>query len=368
MKIVYLMDSLNRGGAETLALDVCRNAKNNGLDIIFVATGGGLLEDDFRVSGVEFIRLNRRLPLDIGLVAKIRKILTSRAIDIIHVHQAVEAIHAYSAAFGTKTKIVFTHHGFIPDNKNLYALKFLLTRIDQNIVCSKALLEWYQTETKLNFPANTQIIQNGVDPDRITAPAKEIRDELAIPEKATLFGMIGNFYRDPRKDQLTLCKALPKIITKIPDAYCIFVGKTEPGGEAVFEECRSICESNNLTHRVIFAGSRNDIPYVLKSLDIFVLSSLHEGFPISVLEAMLSGTPCLLSDIKPNLEISKSGVFAEVFETQNENELADKLIRLANDKEFMFDLAIRAKNFANREYSIDSHLNKLKRLYESVIL
>ena len=68
-KVLYLLDSLNRGGTEILALDVCRNARAGGLDLIFVATGGGDLEADLRGSGVEFVRLERRLPLDPRVVA-----------------------------------------------------------------------------------------------------------------------------------------------------------------------------------------------------------------------------------------------------------------------------------------------------------
>ena len=52
MKILYLLDSLGRGGAEVLALDVCRNARASGLDLIFAAFGGGDLEADFKASGV----------------------------------------------------------------------------------------------------------------------------------------------------------------------------------------------------------------------------------------------------------------------------------------------------------------------------
>lgn len=53
IKALHILDSLNRGGAETMMLDVCRNAKARGLDLTFVATGGGDLENDFRDSGVQ---------------------------------------------------------------------------------------------------------------------------------------------------------------------------------------------------------------------------------------------------------------------------------------------------------------------------
>ena len=73
MNVLHFLDSLNRGGAETLVLDVCRNAERCGLNLTFVASGGGDLEKDFENSGVEYIRLQRRLPVDLNLVRQSAK-------------------------------------------------------------------------------------------------------------------------------------------------------------------------------------------------------------------------------------------------------------------------------------------------------
>jgi hypothetical protein len=65
IKVLHLLDSVNRGGAETQVLDICRNASRFGLEMTLVTAGGGVLENDFRDSGVEFIRLDRKLPVDV---------------------------------------------------------------------------------------------------------------------------------------------------------------------------------------------------------------------------------------------------------------------------------------------------------------
>src|SRR6266498_2723090 len=106
MKVMHILDSLNRGGAEMLTLDLCRNARANNLDLTFVATGGGDLEADFRNSGVSFQRLERRLPVDLKLARRIGRIVKDREIDVVHTHQAVESLHAYLATRGTDVKRV----------------------------------------------------------------------------------------------------------------------------------------------------------------------------------------------------------------------------------------------------------------------
>jgi hypothetical protein len=72
------------------------------LDLSFAATGGGALEKDFEASGVPSFRLQRRLPLDPALILKLRKIIKREKIDVVHAHQAVEALHALFAAQGNR--------------------------------------------------------------------------------------------------------------------------------------------------------------------------------------------------------------------------------------------------------------------------
>src|SRR5205085_9947595 len=97
MKVLHILDSLNRGGAEMLELDLCRNAGANGLELIFVATGGGDLEEDLAASGVAYHRLQRRAPIDRRLIRELRQLVLDSKVDIVHSHQAVEGLHAFFA-------------------------------------------------------------------------------------------------------------------------------------------------------------------------------------------------------------------------------------------------------------------------------
>ncbi len=365
MKVLHILDSLNRGGAEMLALDVCRNAAANGLELSFAATGGGTLEEDFKKSGARFFRFQRRLPFDLQVVSNLRKIIKENDFEIIHTHQAVAAIHAYLASVGTKTKHVLSFPGFYADTKNRLTTKFLVPRMAANISCSKGLLEWLEQSEKLDI-SKFQMIYNGVDTKRLEYSGDGLKNELNLPENAFLFGMVSHFYAAPRKDQITLCRAFAGIAGKLPDAHLILVGKTEKGAEAKYNECVKIVEENDLQARVHFLGQRDDLAKVVNSLDVYVFSSLHEGLPIALMEAMLARKPCILSDIPPHLEVSENGKFAEVFETQNAGELAEKLVKIATNDEFRNDLANRAYDFASRTFSIEAHLAKLKNLYESI--
>lgn len=366
-KILHTLDTLNRGGAEMQALDVCRNARKHGFEMTFVAFGGGKLEEDFRASGVDFIQSPRRLPVDFNLIFKLRKIIKDRRIEIAQAYQPVEGLHLYLAAVGLNVKKVLSFQGFIQDAKNRKTAKFLIPRMDANIVVSRGLKKWLESADNLDTGKNFQVVYNGADRERIISNHPVLRAELNLSENASLFGMIANFYRDPRKDQLTVCRALPKVFAEIENARCVFVGGTETGAERKFNECVDFCRENKIDDRVHFLGARNDIPDVLASLDVFVLSSLHEGLPVAATEAMLAGVPMILSDIEPLLEVSAGGRYAEMFQTQNPDELAEKILRLLKNEALRKDLSRSALEFAKENFSIEAHLRELKKLYDSIL-
>jgi glycosyltransferase involved in cell wall biosynthesis len=365
VKILHILDSLNRGGTETFVLDVCRNAGKNGFEMTFVATGGGTLEHEFEHSGIEFIRLQRKLPVDFSLIFKLRKIIKDRKIEVVHAHQAVEGIHAYFATRGTKAKCVLSYHAYVADAKNRWALKFLIPRVSANLVVSKFLLTFYKNEIGLDTK-NFQVLYNGVDLQRLNPSSNDFRAELKLTKDTFLLGMIGNFYVAERKDQMTLCKALPKVLAEFPNANCVFVGGIEKGAEQKFADCVQFCKDNNIAENVHFLGSRNDVPDILNSLNLFVFSSLHEGLPIALNEAMLAKVPLVVSDIEPLLEATQNGKFAAVFPKRNAGILADEIIKLLRNNELRSELAHESFEFAKETFSIEAHLQNLRKLYKSI--
>lgn len=367
MKVLYSLDSLNRGGAETQALDVIQNAKAFGIETIVVATGGGGLEENFRQSGVEFIRLQRKKPVDLNIVKELRKIIKKHNVQIVQGYQPVEGIHLYLATLGLPVKRILSFQGFISDQKNRLTSKFLIPKMDANIVVSNGLKKWLQSVDKIKTDKSFNLIYNGADPKRLLPSGKCLKKELGLNEKTRLFGMIANFYRDPRKDQITLCRALPKIFANVENAHCVFVGRMEEGAEGKLHECLEICKQHNLSERVHFLGERTDIPDILASLDVFVFSSLHEGLPVAASEAMLAGVPLVISDIEPLLEVSKNGEYAEIFRVRNADQLSDKVVKLLKNNDFRENLRSRALQYAKNNFSIDAHLNRLTHLYDTLL-
>lgn len=349
-----------------MVLDVCRNARANGLDLTFLATGSGDLENDFRNSGADFIFLKRKAPIDLHLVAQIRRIIRERNFQIVHSHQPVEALHLYLATRGTNAKRVMTLHGATPDMKNGLALKFVLPRTDGCVVISNEMGNTLLNKHRLHKNKRFLVIPNGVDSKRLASSGRNLRDELGIPADSFLFGMVANFSPTARKDQMTVCKALPQVFKALPRAHFVFAGSKSAVAPQLFEDCVEFCKREGILGRAHFLGKRTDIADVLGSLDVFVLSSEREGAPISVIEAMMIGVPLVLSDIGALREVSKNAACAQLFRTGDVDDLATKLISLANRAEFRALLGARAQEWAAENFTIESHISSLISFYGRV--
>ena len=363
---MHILDSLNRGGAEILALDLCRNARANNLDLTFVATGGGDLEGDFRNSGVTFQRLQRRLPIDLRLARRIGRIIKEREIDVVHTNQAVEALHAYLATRGGSVKRVMTFHLCTSDSKNKVALNLLVPRMDANVAVSHELLKCLEHEAGFNTSDRFHVVHNGVDARRLEPTGANLRAELGLSENSLVLGMIGNFYPDARKDQLTVCRALPRVFAEVPAAHFLFIGGSFPAAPQPLEECVALCRELGISERVHFLGKRSDIPDLLSLMDIYVQSSVNESLGIAVVEAMLTTLPVVVSDIGALLEVTGDGEYAATFRTGDAADLAGKLTGLCRDEHRRSDLAGKGKDWATNHFSIETHIASLIKLYDQI--
>jgi len=212
-----------------------------------------------------------------------------------------------------------------------------------------------------------KVIYNGVDEERLTYKGPDLREELGLDPHTLLFGMVAHFYPGERKDQMTLCRAFAHVARELPQAHLVLVGRVVEGAEAKYAECLGTITEAGLASRVHFLGQRSDLSKIVKSLDIYVFSSLQEGLPIALMEAMLSHKPAILSDIEPHLEVSCNGEYALTFRTGNPEDLARQMAGLADDAQKRRILADRAYTFAKRTFSIDAHIANLQDVYRSVL-
>jgi glycosyltransferase involved in cell wall biosynthesis len=284
---------------------------------------------------------------------------------VVHSHQAVEAIHALLATKGTRVKRALTIHGWIPTRKNRQSMRFVIPKMDANLVVSRDLFEWLKASEGIDTSRNFHLLLNGVDGKRLSGVRAGLRQELGENGSALLLGTVGNFYLSI-KNQITVCRALPEFFARVPGAHFVFAGGRSEQNPELFDECVRFCRAAGISDRVHFLGKREDIGNVLNALDGFVFPSLQEGMPISVIEAMLTGLPCIVSDIPPLREVTRGGEYSLVFPPAEPEALTACLTNFARNPETMKKMGAAGKRWAEAQFSIQSHIARLKGLYSQI--
>jgi len=373
-KIAFLLGSLNRGGTETLLLDVFRNATKNALDAVCIYRKTGVLETEFESSGVRM----KRIPFSkniAGYLLRLRKELIRENVEVIHAHQPIDALYAYLASWGLKKKIVLTFHGYdYTDGKVGQAiLRYIVRRTDDNIYVSDTQREYYQHKYGL-YPQKQRVVYNGISFDKLDTfdtrsaalsrtpgNTQSLRNELKLSTNTLLMGAVGNF--NAVRDQLTMCHFLKLLHEKQVDFHFVFVGKRVVGLEYLYDRCVEYCQENGLEKKVSFLGVRNDVPSILGNLDAFVYSTDHDTFGIAVVEAMAMKIPVFVNDWGVMQEITDNGKYASLYKTKDDEDLLREFMLFLQNKPLYDEKAKKAAEYVREQYSIEKHIEKLMMVY-----
>jgi glycosyltransferase involved in cell wall biosynthesis len=372
MKIAYLLGSLNRGGTETLLLDVFRCAKNQDLNAIGIYRKSGVLEKDFLASSVPVHKVSTGKGI-VRYIFRLRQLLLENNVTVVHAQQPIDALYAWLACAGTPIKLLLTLHGFdFSENKaGPRILRFIIRRTDTNIYVSDTQRHYYQEKYRLK-PGKQKVVYNGISFDKLDSPQSRtpgkdtaLREELQLAFSTLLIGTVGNF--NAVRDQLTICRFLNLLKELEIDCHFIFAGKRIESSGYLYDDCVEYCAQNNLDKSVTFLGVRHDVPGILSELDAFIYSTNHDTFGIAVVEAMATGIPVFVNNWGVMSEITDNGKYATFYKTKDEQDLLRHFLLFLQNKAQYQARAKEASLFVREKYSIERHIEKLKNVYELVI-
>lgn len=208
------------------------------------------------------------------------------------------------------------------------------------------------------------VIPNGFDTDGFrpdTAARIDVRRTLKIPEGAPLIGMVARFH--PYKDHPNFMRAAALVQAELPNAHFVLCGADFTSRNT---QLGSLIREVG-THKVHLLGIRTDVPRVLASLDLAVLSSYTEGFPNVVGEAMSCGVPCVVTDVGDSRQIVADT--GQVVPARNPEALAEaclKVLRMSAAERIALGERARARVLS--EYSLGAVVGRYEALYRNLAL
>jgi glycosyltransferase involved in cell wall biosynthesis len=294
--------------------------------------------------------------------------LRRRRIDLVHCSDMAGAYHAGLAARLARIPIVC----HIRSNFEQIPLRYkppLLT-IDRFAFVSQAT--WQNFNNIFHVPPDRgSVIYDWapatVPPADHTRVRDRIRNELGIALDAPVFGMVARVA--PQKDFETLIAAAADIMTVRPDARLLLVGEnTEPEDCHLYhQQLCNLSDRMGLNGRLTWTGFRSDVPDLMLAMDVVVLSTRSEGFPLTLLEAMSLGRPVVTTRVGGIPEIVVDGENGLLHEPGDARGLGRQILRLLEDTELACGLSSRGRESVLQRFTKDRTLGAIKRVYVSLL-
>jgi glycosyltransferase involved in cell wall biosynthesis len=294
-RILILIKGLGRGGAEQLLASAAAHLDRSRFryEVAYLLPAKDALAAELARHGIEVTCLDGQGP---AWLRRLGALIRERRIDLIHAHLPYAAIGARVALAGRRRpRLVYTEHNVWPSYRlpTYWANLVTFPRNDHVFAVSdqvRASIRYPRPLGWLRHPP-VETLYHGLDPAAVRAPSPDgVREELGIDPGAPLVGTVANFRAE--KAHGDLLRAAVLVRQAVPGVRFVLVGQGPLEGQV-----RLQAERLGLKDTVVFAGFREDASRVAAALDVFALSSRHEGLSIALMEAMALGKPSVVTSV-----------------------------------------------------------------------
>lgn len=336
-KILLVTGSLDMGGLETVAMQIVKSSDPQcyKFDFLLYDNKQYFYEKEALKLGCNILRIPQPRKNYFSYYKNIKRIIQDKGpYDIVHTHVYFNSSIVVCAAKKCGVPLCIAHSHSIrrkEDNKLTKKIAYFIMRkilnkySDKFAACSSQAGRHVFGEKE--FGEKGQVILNPVDIKKYSYSLEarnRIRKELKISSEQVVLGQVGRLVEG--KNYKFLIDLFNKY-QKYHDAVLLIVGEGK-----LRKELETYTKTLNIFSKVRFTGNREDIPEILSSMDIFVMTSLHEGLGIVLLEAMANGLKCLCED-KAIVDEVKSIKSCKTISGYNVEEWCDMIDKIVNDRQ-----------------------------------
>ncbi|HAH05265.1 MAG TPA: hypothetical protein DCM05_01875 [Elusimicrobia bacterium] len=379
VRVAHVVTLLEYGGAQQNTLHTVAHLDAQRFEPLLACGRGGLLDP----AAVELDRTGRcRLRFLPDLVREISPLrdlsaffqlyswLRAERPAIVHTHSSKAGVLGRLAArLAGVPVIIHTFHGFgfhgrqpLPVRETWVSLEKLCASVSDSLVfVSRANMD-YAASQEVGERGAYELIRSGVSLSRLPARADPgaLRRAFGFPAGCPLVVSVGNL--KPQKNAGDFLRLASLVLMKRPDARFLFVGDGE-----LRRRLEEAAARAGLEGKLVFAGWRKDVPELLAASDLFVLTSLWEGLPRALVEAMKSGLPCACYATDGVVDVLTDGRNGFTAPQGDWEGLAAKALALLDDEDLRRRLGRAASESIGPEFDIDDMVRRQEELYEKLL-
>lgn len=304
-KLAYVTNAMNRTGISAVIMNYCRFLDLNKFCVHLIVCGNieADYESELSSAGVVIHRVTDKKESTLKYVKDLKRLFKKEKFDVVHVHgNSSTMVLELSAAkkCGVPIRIAHSHNSVCGNAlRHKLLFPFFKRSYTHAFACSNLAGEW------IFGKGNFTVINNGIDTDKFkfdVQKRKEYRTSLNLNEDSFVIGHVGRFNK--QKNHGFLLNLFEKIAEKNDKARLLLIG-----GGPDFDKVNELISRHTFKERIIVYGETNDIANLYNAMDAFVLPSLYEGLPVTLVEAQVNGLNCFVSDVITN----ESAVGGKVF-------------------------------------------------------
>lgn len=372
-KVLLVIDGILFGGGARVFLQLAKGLRSSGYKVFVACVPDGELAPVLKKAGIEILPVDFKSKNSLHIIWQTYRQLRVHSIDIVNSQGSRADFHARIAAKLAKVSgiistvaVLVEAYDITPFKKSMYVAADRLTErfVSRFIVVSEALRESLINSHKIQHD-KIITIYNGVELDEYQPSNSgksfgKIREEYKIKDGVFLIGAIGRLVR--QKGFEYLIRAGREIFGCNRKVKLLIVG------DGPFrQELHELASNLGIGDKVIFAGFRDDIKEVLSSIDLLVVPSLSEGFPMVTLEAMAMAKPIVATNIHGIIEQVSDGEEGLLVPPGNSGSLAAAVVRLIRDKNFAARIGMAARKKAESCFSVERMVMETENVYLSLL-
>lgn len=361
-KILHVVISMVVGGAERLVYDMVRYpAFVDNPPIVCCMDAIGELGEKLKEQGYKVYCKGRKPGFDLEMIAWLRAIMRIENVDVVHAHQYSPLVYATPAAFlAGRKKVVYTEHGrFYPDRKSwkrTLVNPMLAIGVDHLVSISAATADAMAEYD--NFPrTRIKVIHNGIDFSHLNPAYDKLqkRKELGLPDGCKVIGTASRL--NEIKNIPMLLSVFKKVCERFDDV-CLVIAGDGPERQAL----EALAKILGIRENTFFIGMRFDMPEIYPLFDVFCLTSFTEGISVTLLEALGSCVPAVVTSVGGNGEIVPRSTNVTMSPLNDQDAFCQKILNLLEQKK-------RKEKHEDREFrehfSLSTMLHEYAELYVS---
>ncbi|MFC0250925.1 TIGR03088 family PEP-CTERM/XrtA system glycosyltransferase [Massilia consociata] len=368
--VAHLIYRLDIGGLETLLVDTINRMPAGAYrHAVICLTDYTDFSRRITRPGVELFALNKPPGLGLGSHADLFRLLRRLKPAILHTYNLGTIEYAATAwAAGVPVRVHAEHGRDARDPQGINPKHNLLRRllvpfIDRYVPVSRDLHGWL--ERVVRIPGRkVQLIDNGVDTERFRAPvaaSDPVREPWQDDPGAFVIGTVGRL--QDVKDQATLIDAFAHLRTMMPEAKLRLV---LVGDGPLRAQLEARVRERGVQDGVCFAGPRSDVAPVMRSFSLFALSSIAEGTPVTLLEAMASGLPVVATAVGGIPDLVEHGVSGTLVPPQDPRALAAAIAPYVRERALARRHGASGRARIEQQYSMQAMLAAYVALYDEL--